>query len=329
MGGQLATAAIEGGVLAARDFSIEVVLVGNRDAIERELEEHDTNGLAINIEHVAEVARMEDSPLDLVLGKRDASIHVGLELVNCGNADGFVSAGDSGALIATAMAILGNLPGVNRPAIASLVPTTAGVALLIDAGANTEVKALNLIQFGVMGSVYWKHTRNVAEPRIGILSNGEEASKGTALTRTAAVALTQMASHVNYVGYVEGRDLNHAKADVIVTGGFTGNVALKIMEGFAAFMMGNLREVFDKGLMHRIAHLVVRQKLRNIHERLDPSRYGGAPLLGVNGVVMMAHASSSARAIRDAIRAAANEELVRHVNAEIVEILAQATGRWR
>jgi glycerol-3-phosphate acyltransferase PlsX len=325
-GGQLATAAIEGAVLAARDFSIEVVLVGDRDAIARELEEHDTNGLAINIEH-AEMVRMDESPLESVLSKRESSTHVGFELVKCGNADGFVSAGNSGAMIGSAMAILGNLPGVDRPAIASLLPTSAGVALLIDAGANSEVKALNLMQFGVMGSVYWKHTHNAPQPRIGILSNGEEASKGTDLTRAAAVALTQMASHVNYVGYVEGRDINHDKADVVVTGGFTGNVALKVMEGFATFMMGNLREVFDSGLMHRIAYLLVREKLRAIRERFDPSEYGGAPLLGVNGVVIIAHGSSNARAIRNAIRAAANKALVRRVSAEIVEILGNRRRR--
>ncbi|HJU29574.1 MAG TPA: hypothetical protein VJ718_10405, partial [Candidatus Binataceae bacterium] len=203
-------------------------------------------------------------------------------------------------------------------------PTTAGLSLLIDAGANTEVKPINLMQFGVMGSAYWRHVHNTPEPRVGILSNGEEASKGTDLTRAAAAALLQMAPHVKYVGYVEGRDLNRSKADVVVTDGFTGNVALKTMEGFAAFLLGNLREVFESGLLRKIAYLLVRKRLRAIRARLDPAEYGGAPLLGVNGVAIIAHGSSSARAIRNAIRAAANEALVRQVNAEIVEVLAQA-----
>jgi hypothetical protein len=219
------------------------------------------------------------------------------------------------------MAILGNLPGVDRPAIASLVPTTGGLSLLIDAGANTDVKPINLMQFGVMGSVYWKHVYNAAHPRVGILSNGEETSKGTDLTRAGAAALLQMAPYVNYVGYVEGRDINRAKVDVVVTDGFTGNVALKTMEGFAGFMMGNLRELFEHGLFYKMAYLLVRKKLRAIRERLDPAEYGGAPLLGVNGVAVIAHGSSNARAIRNAVRAAANEALVRHVNAEIVETL--------
>ena len=325
MGGDLAPqAVIEGALLAARDLGIDIVLVGDRDIIVRELTSHDVGGLPITIEHAAEAVGMDESPLESVLGKPESSIHVGLDLVKRGLADAFVSAGNSGAVMAAAMAILGNLPGVDRPAIASLMPSTAGLALLIDAGANTEVKALNLMQFGVMGSVYWKHVHNAPAPRVGILSNGEEASKGTDLTRAAAAALLQMAPHVNYIGYVEGRDLNRGKADVVVTDGFTGNVALKTMEGFAAFLLGNLREVFESGLLRKIAYLLVRKKLRAIRERLDPAEYGGAPLLGVNGVAIVAHGSSSARAIRNAVRAAANEALVRQVNGEIVEVLAQA-----
>jgi glycerol-3-phosphate acyltransferase PlsX len=322
MGGDLAPkAAIEGAVIAARDFKIEVVLVGDEAVIARELAEQNTKGLAISVEHAAETVEMDESPLESILSKPDSSINVGLEMVKRNAADAFVSAGNSGAMMAAAMAILGNLPGVDRPAIASVVPSTSGVSLLIDAGANTDVKAINLMQFGVMGSVYWKHVQGVAEPRVGILSNGEEDSKGTDLTRAAAAALREMAPHVNYVGYIEGREINRAKVDVVVTDGFTGNVALKTMEGFAGFLLGNLREMFSSGLMRRIAFLLVRKKLYAIRERLDPSEYGGAPLLGVNGVAVIAHGSSNARAIRNAIRAAANEALVRHVNAEIVEVL--------
>ena len=323
MGGDLAPKAIiEGAVLAARDFGVEVVLTGDRDVIARELAEHKTGGLAIEIQHAGEVVAMDDSPLESVLGKPDSSIHIGLEMVKQGTADGFVSAGNSVAMMAAAMAILGTLPGVDRPAIASPVPTTAGFALLIDAGANTDVKAIHLMQFGVMGSVYWHRVHNVVNPRVAILSNGEEPSKGTDLTRAAAEALMQMAPHVNYIGYVEGRDINRAKADVVVTDGFTGNVTLKTMEGFAAFMLGNLREIFSSGIMRRLAYLLVRKKLAGVRERLDPAEYGGAPLLGVNGVAIIAHGSSNARAIRNAIRAAANEALVRQVNSDIVEILA-------
>lgn len=324
MGGDLAPkAVVEGALRAARELAIAVILVGDRATIERELADHDSRNLPITIEHAAETVAMDDAPLESVLSKPESSIHVGLELIKRGGADAFVSAGNSGAVMAAAMAILGNLPGVDRPAIASAVPTTAGLCLLIDAGANTDVKPLNLMQFGVMGSVYWKHVAQVAEPRVAILANGEEASKGTDLTRSAAAALASMAPHLKYVGYVEGRDINAAKADVIVTDGFTGNVVLKTMEGFATFLLGNLREVFESGIKRKLAFLLVRKKLSALRTRLDPSEYGGAPLLGVGGLVIIAHGSSGAHAIRNAIRAAANEALVRNVNTEIVELIAR------
>ena len=324
MGGDLAPkATLEGAVEAARDFHIEVVLVGDRDVIARVVGEYDLSGLPITIEHAPESVAMDDSPLESLLAKPESSIHVGLDLVKRGQVDGFVSAGNSGAVMATAMAILGNLSGVDRPAIASMVPTTAGLSLLIDAGANIEVKPLNLVQFAVMGSVYWRQVHRVDHPRVGIISNGEEASKGTELTRAAAATLRQMALHLNYIGYVEGRDINRAKADVVVTDGFTGNVTLKTMEGFASFLLGNLREVFGSDLLRRLLFfLFFRRRINSIRQRLDPAEYGGAPLLGVNGVAIIAHGSSSARAIRNAIRAAANESLVRHVNSEIVDVLA-------
>lgn len=322
MGGDLAPkAVVEGAIRAARDFAITVTLVGDRATIERELAEQDPQELPITIEHAAETVAMDDAPLESVLGKPASSIHVGLELLKRGAADAFVSAGNSGAVMAAAMAILGNLPGVDRPAIASAVPTTAGRSLLIDAGANTEVKALNLMQFGVMGSVYWKHVAGIAEPRVALLANGEEASKGTEITRAAAAGLTAMAPQVHYIGYVEGRDINRAKADVIVTDGFTGNVALKTMEGFATFLLGSLREVFESGLLRKVAYLLMRKNLGALRARLDPSEYGGAPLLGVAGVVIIAHGSSSAHAIRNAVRAAANEALVSNVNAEIIDLI--------
>ncbi len=323
MGGDLAPkATVEGAVAAARDFGIEIVLVGDLDLLTRELTEHKAGELKITVEHAAESVAMDESPMESVLTKPHSSIHVGLEMVKRGDASAFVSAGNSGAVMAAAMMILGTLPGVDRPAIASLVPASDGLALLIDAGANTEVKPLNLAQFAVMGSVYCHRVRGVPNPRVGILANGEEASKGTDLTRAAAAMLDGMRESVDYIGYVEGRDINRGKADVVVTDGFTGNVALKTMEGFASFLLGNLRDVFGS-TFGRIAYLLVRKRLGAVRERLDPSEYGGAPLLGLGGVTIIAHGSSNPRAIRNAIRAAANEALVERVNAEIAEILAR------
>src|SRR5512146_334519 len=323
MGGDLAPkATVEGAVAAARDFGIEIVLVGDLDLLTRELTEHRTGGLKITVEHAPESVAVDDSPMESVLTKPHSSIHVGLEMVKRGDVSAFVSAGNSGAVMAAAMMILGTLPGVDRPAIASLVPASDGFALLIDAGANTEVKPANLAQFAVMGSVYAHRVRGVPNPRVGILANGEEESKGTELTRAAAAMLGGMRESVDYIGYVEGRDINRGKADVVVTDGFTGNVALKTMEGFASFLLGNLRDVFGN-TFGRIAYLLVRKRLGAIRERLDPSEYGGAPLLGLGGVTIIAHGSSNPRAIRNATRAAANEALVERVNAEIVETLAR------
>jgi glycerol-3-phosphate acyltransferase PlsX len=324
MGGDLAPkATVEGAVLAARDFGIEVVMVGDGEILAHELADHDAANLPIRIEHAPEVVLMDDSPLESVLSKPRSSIHVGLDLVKRGDASAFVSAGNSGAVMTASMMILGNLNHVDRPAIASLVPTSEGFCLLIDAGANTEVKPINLVQFAVMGSVYWRYVRNISHPRVGILSNGEESSKGNENTRAAAAMLEQMPTYVHYIGYVEGRDINRAKADVVVTDGFTGNVALKTMEGFSSFLLGSLREVFGGNWRTRLAYLLVRKNLTAMRERLDPSEYGGAPLLGVSGVSIIAHGSSNPKAIRNAIRAAANEQLVHHVNAEILEILAK------
>jgi glycerol-3-phosphate acyltransferase PlsX len=325
MGGDLAPkAAVEGAVAAARDFGLEIVLVGLKDIVENELATHDATGLSIRIEHAPEVVAMDDSPLESVLTKPHSSINVGMELVKRGDVHGFVSAGNSGAMMAAAMAILGNLAHVDRPAIASLIPATDSLTLLIDAGANTEVKPIHLAQFAVMGSVYSRRVRNIARPRVGILSNGEEASKGTEITRGAAEMLSHMATHVNYIGYVEGRDINRGKADVVVTDGFTGNVALKTMEGFAAFLLGHLREILSGSWRGRAAYFLIRKALTAMRTDLDPHEVGGAPLLGVNGVAIIAHGASNARAIRNAIRAASNEALVHQVNAEIIDILAKS-----
>lgn len=325
MGGDLAPrAVVEGAVLAARELGIEVVLVGDREIVARELASLKGEGLPITIEHASEVVTMDDSPIESVVTKPNSSINAGFDLVRRGAAQAFVSAGNSGAMMTAAIMVLGTLPGVDRPAIASLIPSASGFTLLIDAGANTEVKPLNLVQFAVMGTVYTRRVRQVARPRVGILSNGEEDSKGTDLTRAAASMLRQMSADIDYVGYVEGRDINRGRVDVVVTDGFTGNVALKSLEGFSSFLLGNLRELFAGTVRGRIAYLFIGKFLNAMRSRLDPSEYGGAPLLGVSGVAVIAHGSSNPRAIRNAVRAAANEALINRVNAEIVEVLGRA-----
>jgi glycerol-3-phosphate acyltransferase PlsX len=327
MGGDLAPrAVVEGAVLAARELGIEVVLVGDREIVAHELANLKGERLPITIEHASQVVEMDDSPLESVMTKPNSSINAGFELVRRGDAQAFVSAGNSGAMMAAAIMVLGTLPGVDRPAIASLIPSASGFTLLIDAGANTEVKPVNLVQFAVMGTVYTRRVRQIARPRVGILSNGEEDSKGTELTRAAASMLRQMSADIDYVGYVEGRDINRGRVDVVVTDGFTGNVALKSLEGFSSFLLGNLRELFAGTVRGRIAYLFIGKFLSAMRNRLDPSEYGGAPLLGVSGVAVIAHGSSNPRAIRNAVRAAANEALINRVNAEIVELLSHGAA---
>ncbi len=327
MGGDFAPAAtVEGAVLAARELKLRVVLVGVRSILEKELAEHNCAGLDLVIEHAPEVVTMDDPPLEVVLSKPQSSLHACYQLLKRGEVDAVISAGNSGAMMTIGITLLGNLPGIDRPAIASMLPTLEGVTLLVDAGANTEAKAVNLAQFAVMGSAYMRRLRNLTVPKVAILANGEESSKGTELTRTAAAMLAQSAPYINYVGYVEGRDINLGKADVVVTDGFTGNIALKTMEGCAKFVMAGLRDVYESSMSTRLSYYLVRKRLRAMRERLDPAEYGGAPLLGVAGRAIIAHGSSDAKAIRNALRAAANESLGEALFRDINELLGKMSA---
>ena len=327
MGGDFAPqATVEGAVLAARELKLRVVLVGDRSILQKEMAEHDCDGLDLVVEHAPEVVTMDDPALEAVLSKPQSSLHVCYQLLKRGEVDAVISAGNSGAMMTIGITLLGNLPGIDRPAIASMVPTVEGLTLLVDAGANTETKAVNLAQFAVMGSAYMRRLRGLDAPKVAILANGEESSKGTELTRTTATLLLQSAPHINYIGYVEGRDINQGKADVVVTDGFTGNVALKTMEGCAHFVLGNLRDVFGASMAGRLSFLLVRKRLHAVRERLDPAEYGGAPLLGVAGRAIIAHGSSDAKAIRNALRAAANESLGDALNRDIIELMGKMSA---
>ncbi|HKD65198.1 MAG TPA: phosphate acyltransferase PlsX [Candidatus Binataceae bacterium] len=327
MGGDFAPqATVEGAVLGARELDLRVVLVGDRSILQKEMAEHDCRALDLVVEHAPEVVTMDDAPLEAVLSKPQSSLHVCYQLLKRGDVDAVISAGNSGAMMTIGITLLGNLAGIDRPAIASMVPTVEGLALLVDAGANTEAKAVNLAQFAVMGSAYMRRLRHLDAPKVGILANGEEASKGTELTRTAAALLAQSTPHINFIGYVEGRDINQGKADVVVTDGFTGNVALKTMEGCARLVLGNLRDVYGTSMMGRLSYLLVRKRMFAVRERLDPAEYGGAPLLGLAGRAIIAHGSSDAKAIRNALRAAANESLGDALNRDIIELLGQMSS---
>jgi phosphate acyltransferase len=304
MGGDHAPAAIiEGAIEAARELRIPVTLVGDRDKLTHELGRHRVRDLPIHVRHASQVVEMEDSPVEALRRKRDSSIRVGFALVKSGDADAFVSAGNSGAVMAAAVMLLGNLPGVDRPAIGLELPSRRGHVTLLDGGANVECAPLNLVQFAVMGDVFGRSVRGLLAPRIGIISNGAEETKGTELTRVADRALRQLP--LNYVGYIEGRDINAGNVDVAVTDGFTGNAILKSLEGLGSFVQFLLRQMFERNLKTKLAYLLLKKDLDRIREALDYDAVGGAPLLGVKGVTIIAHGSSSPKAIKNAIRVGA------------------------
>lgn len=320
MGGDHAPRAVVRGALrAAQEHGIAVLLVGDRGAIARELD--DAGGREsslIAIKHAAETIDMGESPVVALRHKRDSSLRVAFQEVKAGEAGAVVSAGNTGAVMALAVTILGTLKGVDRPAIVTVIPTLGGHACLLDAGANVECKPLHLVQFAVMGEVYMRVVRGVISPRVGVLSNGEEDSKGTDTTRLAHEMLKKLT--INYIGYVEGRDLNSGKVDVIVTDGFTGNVALKTMEGFFHFLQGKLRTLFANHWKGRVAYLLIRNAFADLRASLDYAEVGGAPLLGVDGLAIIAHGASTPKAIKNAIRVA-DESLRGGVNQQIVNSL--------
>ena len=258
---------------------------------------------------------MGESPMAALRKKKHSSIRIGLDLVKRGEAEAFVSAGNTGAVMTTAVVVLGPLPGVERPAIAVVVPTLTHQAILLDVGANVDCKARHLLQFAIMGNVYARDILGQTQPRVGLLSIGEEEIKGNELTREAFKEMADEAS-LNFIGNVEGRDVFNGAADVIVCDGFTGNVALKISEGLVETMFHLLREEVKKDLRGRVGSLLLIPAFRRFKRRIDSSEFGGAPLLGVNGVCMISHGRSTGKAIRNAIRAAegcVNNTVIAHI----------------
>ncbi len=320
MGGDHAPGAIvEGALQAVEEHNVPVILVGDEGSIRYELErlgKQESESLLIR--HATERIEMGESPISAIRGKPDSSMRVALQLVKSGEANAVLSAGNSGAMLALAVTTLGTLKGVDRPAIVTAIPAVGGYTCLLDAGANTECKPLHFVQFAIMGEVYARLVRGIPSPRVGVLSNGEEDSKGTDLTRLAHAMLNK--AHLNYIGYVEGRDLNNGRVDVIVTDGFTGNVALKSLEGFAHFLQGQFRTMFTASWKSKLAYMLIRNDFTELRASLDPSEVGGAPLLGTDGLAIIAHGASSPKAIKNAIRVA--EEASRQdINRKIVESL--------
>ncbi|MBI2358227.1 MAG: phosphate acyltransferase PlsX [Deltaproteobacteria bacterium] len=320
MGGDRAPGAvIEGALLAQKELGIEVLLVGQKDVVETELARRSSSPTCLPIIPASQAVAMDESP-SAALKKKDSSMKVAFELLKRGEVQAFVSAGNSGAMMATGMFVLGNLPHVERPAILVVVPTLTHAAVIIDAGATVDCKPRHLLQFALMGSIYAESVLGTPRPRVGVLSNGEEEGKGNDLTRAASEQIA--ATALNFIGYVEGRDICGGNIDVVVCDGFTGNVTLKTMEGVAHFTVAVLKDAFQKNTLSRLGYLLSRKALREAFARLDHTEYGGALLLGLDGVAIIAHGGSSPKEIKNAIRVA-GEAVSHDVNRRITEVLEE------
>src|SRR5512139_1536669 len=311
---------VEGAYLAAKNHGVKVVLVGDEDQVSKELSRYPTSKLPIYIHNAPHVVAMHDSPSAVLRKMKDTSIKVAIDLARDDQVNGVISAGNSGATMALAMFIFRKLEGVDRPAIATIHPTVKGSAILVDSGGNVDCKAFHLVQFAIMGDAYAKYILGEQEPRIGLLSNGEEEGKGNELTREVHEILSQ--TKLNYVGYVEGRDLNSGSVDVIVCDGFVGNVALKISEGLWETIHAILKWEAQDNLRAKVAYFLMGRVMRRLEKKVDYSELGGAPLVGVNGNCVICHGHSNAKAIKNAILVAQNlakNKLNEHVIQELTE----------
>lgn len=293
---------IEGALQAVREADVEVILVGDETLLTQECRRLGCHDSRVSIRHASQVVSMHESPAAVVRKKRDSSIWVATTMVKNGEADAVVSPGNTGASMVASFFVLGLTKGVERPAIATSLPTVSGEAIILDVGANVDCSARDLFQFAVMGNEYGKHLFGKPNPRVGLLSIGEEDSKGNEVTKEAFKLLK--GGSLNFIGNVEGREVYSGIADVVVCDGFIGNVALKISEGVAETISKLLEQELARSWLGRVAYPLIAGPLRNLKRRIDYAEFGGAPLLGVNGITMICHGRSSAKAIKNAIRRA-------------------------
>jgi glycerol-3-phosphate acyltransferase PlsX len=304
MGGDFAPQTIvEGAVLSAQQDHIPLVLVGQQDRIQAELKKYPTENLPITIHHASEIIGMEESPSQASKTKKDASIMVATRLLGEKKVDAVVSAGNSGAMMTSALRILGRLEGIYRPAIATLIPTQKGFCIVADVGANADCKPIYLLQFAIMAKVVAENLLNIKNPKIGLLSIGEEKEKGNLLTKHA-FSLFEHYKAIQFIGNLEGRDIPKGKADVVICDGFVGNVVLKTMEGTADVIVRMLKSNISESFLAQIGYLLMRPVFKTLKKKIDYAEYGGAPLLGVKGTCIVSHGKSSAKAIKNAIRVA-------------------------
>lgn len=304
MGGDNApVAAIAGAVQAASEYGVEVILVGNEEIIKNELSNHKIKGLSLTIHNCTDTITMDESPAQAVRQKKDSSIVVAAQLVAQGKADAFVSAGNSGAAMAASLMHLKRLEGVSRPAITTIIPTISGACVLLDVGANVDCKPIHILQFAVMGKMFTEKVLGINDPKIGLLSIGEEKSKGNELTLASYDILRK--SGLNFHGNIEGRDIISSKADVIVCDGFIGNVVLKFGEGLAEMIFKMVKAEFKAHPIAWASLPFLWTALKGLRKKLDYAEHGGAPLLGVGGICIISHGGSNTKAFKNALRVAA------------------------
>lgn len=323
MGGDCGPALlIEGALSSLREQSgFEIILLGPEDFLEGQLASLPIGSeLAgrLHIKHAPETIAMHETPVDAVRRKKDSTIMVGFEMVRSGSADALVSAGNSGATMASAVRKLGRLKGISRPGIASFFPTLKGPVMIMDLGANVDCRPQHLLQFAIMASSCSSRILKIERPRVGLLSIGEEAGKGNALVKDAHELLAS--ANLNFIGNVEGRDVYQGDVDVIVCDGFIGNVSLKVSEGLADAAMKMLRAEIEKSVMAKLGYLLLHNAFKNFRKRVDYAEYGGAPMLGINGIGIVSHGKSNSTAIKNAIEVAANM-VTGKVNESILEAL--------
>ena len=310
---------VEGAVLAAREFDYDIILVGNEDLIKKELGKHKPTPPNISIHHASEVIGMHEQPVLSVRRKKDSSIVMLCNLAKEKKVDAIVSAGNTGAMVCAATLKCRLLQGVERAGIGVIMPTLKGPVVMIDGGANIDAKPSHLLQYGIMASAYSEYILDIKSPRVGLLNVGEEESKGTGSLKEAYSLLES--SRLNFIGNVEGKDFFIGDCDVIVCDGLVGNVALKVTESVAHAFGEMLRRELKSSLLSSIGAILVKNAFRSMKKKIDYTEYGGAPLLGVNGVCIIGHGSSTSKAIKNAIRVA-GEEVVKNVNQRIIEAIS-------
>ncbi len=292
---------VEAAVRAVNNENLEIILVGKREIIEEKLTKFSYNKEKIEIVDCSEVIDNHEEPAKAVKAKKDASVVVAAKLLSEQKGDAMLSMGSTGALLAAGLLIVGRIKGVLRPAIATVIPTDKGAKLLIDAGANTNCKSQNLLQFAIMGNIYMNKVFGIDKPEVGLVNNGAEEEKGTSLLKESHMLLKENSDKFNFIGNIEGRDIMEGKADVIVCDGFTGNIILKTIEGMGKVVGNNLKAIFSGGITKKLGALLVFKGLKEFKKKMDYREYGGAPLIGLKKPVVKGHGSSDVKAAYQAI----------------------------